>query len=251
MACDNARELLDGYLDDELDVATNLQMRHHLQECQSCAALHRRRQALRSAIRNSDLAFSAPAGLEKRIRGAVDKAEGTEVDKRVVGRRNLAVWVGVAASVAITALLLWKTATSRPDATELLAQQVLTSHVRSLMANHLTDVVSSDSHTVKPWFAGKLDFSPPVKDLASQDFPLVGGRLEYLERPVAALVYRRRQHIINVLVWPSNDSKRPIGTPLTRQGFNLLHWTSLGMNYWAISDLNMAELRQFVDLLQQ
>jgi anti-sigma factor RsiW len=252
MACDNARELLDGYLDDELDVATNLEVRHHLQECQACAALHQRRQALRSAIRRSDLVFMAPAGLEKRIRGAVDRADGGDVQNRAIGYRNVAVWLGVAASVIVAALLLWKTAASRPDRNELLAQQVLTSHVRSLMANHLTDVVSSDSHTVKPWFTGKLDFSPPVKDLASQGFPLVGGRLEYLDRPMAALVYRRRQHIINVLVWPSaSDSRRPSGTPLSRQGFNLLHWTSSGMNYWAISDLNMGELQQFVDLLQQ
>ena len=250
MACDNPRELLDGYLDNELDVSTNLDLQRHLQECQACAELHQKRQAVRSAIRNSDLTFKAPAGLEKRIRVAVDRAEGAGLRNRAGGYRNVAVWFAVAASLVV-ALFVWKTVKRPPDTNELLAQQVLTSHVRSLMADHLTDVVSSDSHTVKPWFAGKLDFSPPVKDLASQDFPLVGGRLEYLERPVAALVYRRRQHIINVLVWPSNDSKRPIGTPLTRQGFNLLHWTSLGMNYWAISDLNMAELRQFVDLLQQ
>jgi anti-sigma factor RsiW len=251
MACDNPRELLDGYLDNELDVSTNLDLQRHLQECQACAELHKKRQAVRSAIRNFDLTFKAPAGLEKRIRVAVDRAEGTGLRNRVGGYRNVAVWLAVAASLVV-ALFVWKTVKRLPDTNELLAQQVLTSHVRSLMADHLTDVVSSDTHTVKPWFTGKLDFSPSVKDLASQGFPLAGGRLEYLDRPVAALVYRRRQHIINVLVWPSaNDSTRPSGTPLNRQGFNLLHWTSSGMNYWAISDLNLGELREFVQLLQQ
>jgi anti-sigma factor RsiW len=257
MACDNARELLDGYLDNELDLTTNLELRRHLQECESCTEHHKKQQALRSAIRNSDLAFKAPAGLEKRIRSAVAKADLTDVQSRPLGRRSVPrrsvpIWFGVAASVAMAALLVWKTQTRLPDTNELLAQAVLTSHVRSLMANHLTDVASSDSHNVKPWFTGKLDFSPPVKDLTSQGFPLVGGRLEYVDRPAAALVYRRRQHIINVLVWPSSDdSKRTSEPPVSRQGFNLLHWTSSGMNYWAISDLNLGELRQFVQLLQQ
>ena len=227
-------------------------LQRHLQECQACAELHQKRQAVRSAIRNSDLTFKAPAGLEKRIRVAVDRAEGTGPRNRVGGISKCGSLARSGCLSCIAALFVWKTVKRLPDTNELLAQQVLTSHVRSLMADHLTDVVSSDTHTVKPWFTGKLDFSPSVKDLASQDFPLAGGRLEYLDRPVAALVYRRRQHIINVLVWPSaNDSTRPSGTPLNRQGFNLLHWTSSGMNYWAISDLNLGELREFVHLLQQ
>jgi anti-sigma factor RsiW len=252
MACSDAKELLDGYLDDELDITTSLQLRHHLQDCQDCAELHRKRQALRSAIRNADLAFRAPADLENSIRVAMGKTEKNRTHDRVPWYRNVALWAAAAASLLIAALLISRLYKGLPDREELLAKQVMTSHVRSLMANHLTDVVSADTHTVKPWFNGKLDFSPPVKDLASQDFPLIGGRLEYLERPVAALVYRRRQHIINVLIWPSDsNSTQPLGPPLSRQGFNILHWTSSGMNYWVISDLNPTELRQFAQLLQK
>jgi anti-sigma factor RsiW len=251
MACKAQRERIDVYLDNELDLAASLELQNHLRECESCAQLQRKKQALRSAIRSSDLAFRAPPGLERRIRGAIGKAGGTGAS-RDKSNRMVFMWLAAAASLAIVFSLVWQNVGGRPGGEELLAQQVLTSHVRSLMANHLTDVVSSDTHTVKPWFAGKLDFSPPVNDLAAQQFPLVGGRLEYLERPIAALVYRRNQHVINVLIWPATASGDvPLEASPSRQGFNLLHWTRSGMTYWAISDLNQAELRQFVQLLQQ
>jgi anti-sigma factor RsiW len=252
MACDDTRELIDGYLDDELGVEKNLEVRHHLQECENCAAFHRRREALRSGIRKADLTYKAPASLEKNIRSAIRKNDGKRPQERAPFYRSAGLWAAAAAAFAIATLLITRFAMTAPDRDELLARQVVTSHVRSLMANHLTDVISADTHTVKPWFTGKLDFSPPVKDLASQNFPLIGGRLEYLDRPIAALVYKRRQHIINVLVWPAaGDAKLAAGPPLTRQGFNILHWTNAGMNYWAISDLNLAELREFSQALQQ
>ncbi|MBA3356983.1 MAG: anti-sigma factor [Pyrinomonadaceae bacterium] len=119
------------------------------------------------------------------------------------------------------------------------------------MANHLTDVPSSDQHTVKPWFDGKLDFAPPVTDLTAQGFPLVGGRLDYISnRPVAALVYQRRQHFINLFIWLSTNDSESGNKIMTRQGYNLIRWNQSGMTYWAVSDLNLNELQEFAQAVQ-
>jgi anti-sigma factor RsiW len=253
MACEDARELLSGYLDDELDMTTSLELRRHLRGCPECSAQQQRQEALRNALRDSDLSFRAPAGLEKRIRTAVRHADtGSAVSSRAPAGRNALFWIPVVASLLLAALLFWRFGTSRPGNNDLIAEVVLTDHVRSLMADHLTDVASTDNHTVKPWFNGKLDFSPPVRDLASEGFPLVGGRLDYVNRPVAALVYRRRQHVINVFVWPASSDARSVReSSLSRHGYNLLHWSGSGMEYWTASDLNMPELKRFVQLLQQ
>jgi len=162
-------------------------------------------------------------------------------------------WLKWGIPIAGTALIAFLLATSSigPSVDDRLAQQVTASHLRSLMANHLTDMVSSDQHTVKPWFAGKIDFAPPVKDLAAQGFPLVGGRLDYLQdRPVAALVYQRNQHKINLFIWPATRTSNTTQKPAVRQGYNLIHWNESGMTFWAVSDLNPAELREFVGLLK-
>jgi anti-sigma factor RsiW len=135
---------------------------------------------------------------------------------------------------------------------ETLMNEIVSSHVRSMMANHITDVASSDRHTVKPWFSGKLDYSPPVKDLTDQGFRLLGGRLDYVDsRPVAALVYQRSQHLINLFVWPSNNTVTKQEDQLTRQGYNLIHWTQSGMSYWLVSELNLAELGECARLLKE
>jgi anti-sigma factor RsiW len=138
-----------------------------------------------------------------------------------------------------------------PSTEEILTREVISSHVRSLMANHLADIPSSDQHTVKPWFNGKLDFSPPVEDLAKHGFPLVGGRLDYLNnRPVAALVYKRDKHLINLFIWPSSESSESVLKSETRQGYHVFHWTRSRMTYWVVSDLEQSQLQEFVQLLQ-
>jgi anti-sigma factor RsiW len=146
--------------------------------------------------------------------------------------------------------VLFQTA-RRPGISGVLADQVVSSHIRSLMANHLTDVISSDQHTVKPWFSGKLDFAPVVKDLSSKGFQLVGGRLDYIaDRPVAALVYKRRQHSINLFVWPSPQADSSPHT-MTIKGYDVVNWTQGHMAYWAVSDLNAAELNDFAHHMQR
>jgi anti-sigma factor RsiW len=134
----------------------------------------------------------------------------------------------------------------RPRADQFLATQLIASHVRSLMANHLTDVASSDQHTVKPWLDARLDFGPPVVDLASEGFPLIGGRLDYLDnRPVAALVYQRRKHFINVFVWPGEAAAARPAMAMSHQGYQLLHWADPDFNYWAVSDISAINLQTF------
>jgi anti-sigma factor RsiW len=160
-------------------------------------------------------------------------------------------WIAIAAAVLLAASAAWNIALlrSRTSSADLIAQDVLSSHVRSLMGTHLLDVPSSDQHTVKPWFGGKLDFSPDVRDFAAQGFPLIGGRIDYVGgRPAAVLVYQRRKHIINVFTWPSTATD---GRPeLDRNGYHVVHWNISGMSWWAVSDLNLDELRQFENLFR-
>jgi anti-sigma factor RsiW len=187
--------------------------------------------------------FKPPNDLTERVHVALQEANkaeyrsspsGLPMAKRTSWRISWQ-WASIAALAVLVVVVAWRLGSlaSRPSPTELLAQEVLASHVRLLMANHLTDVPSSDQHTVKPWFDGKLDFSPSVKDLSGDEFQLVGGRLDYLKnRPVAALVYQRRKHFINLFIWPSAED---LGQKSAGQGYNLFHWTQSGMTYWAVS----------------
>ena len=151
----------------------------------------------------------------------------------------------MAAAAIVVVALLSTFAILRPaNSDDLLANEMVSAHVRSLMGQHLMDVPSTDQHTVKPWFEGKLDFSPPVVDLSQQGFTLIGGRLDYAGgRPIAALVYQRRLHIINVFIYPTQDANAASSTR-TRQGFNVVRWTRNGMTFWAVSDINAGELQE-------
>ena len=259
MSCKEYDTLMDGYLDGELDLLSTLRVEAHLPECANCAQTYESHRALRSSMSSGKLYFKPPNELAERIHVALHQANKVERRASPSVRRVLKPiprgiwwpWMSLAASAVLVAMIGWRFGSGifRPPAKDLLAQEVLSSHVRSLMADHLTDVPSSDQHTVKPWFNGKLDFSPLVKDLSGNGFPLVGGRLDYLQdRPVAALVYQRRKHLINLFVWPSAEESRQ--KTLTRQGYNLFHWTQSRMTYWAASDLNQTELQEFARLIQ-
>ena len=249
MNCQEAQNLIDGYVDGELDLVRNVEIDHHLQECAICSQGYKNHQALRNGLKAGSLYFRPPAELQRRIQSSLRKAAKVEAAPRV----RLWRWAGVAASMAVAALvaLIFVPLLRGPSADDLLTSEVLSSHVRSLMANHLADMPSSDEHTVKPWFNGKLDFSPPVEDLAEKGFRLVGGRLDYLDnRPVAALVYQRRKHFINLFIWPSAHDSEADTKTVTRQGYNLFYWTKSGMTYWAASDLEKSELQEFVQLVR-
>ena len=231
MNCQEARNLLHGYLDGELDLAGALAFEHHLEDCADCSRAHRNQQALRSAIRANAPYFKAPERLRRSLTPS----------RTVVWMRPAA----IAAALILTIAGTWFVVHVRPGP-DLIAQEVISGHVRSLMANHLVDVPSSDRHTVKPWFLGKLDFSPEVKDLSAEGFPLIGGRLDYLDgKPAAALIYQRGKHTINLFVWKSGDSSEGHEA---LQGYHVAHWSHAGLAYWAVSDVNPNDLELFCKL---
>ena len=249
MDCPNAQTLLDGYLDGELDPVRNLEIEEHLHSCARCSQSYSNRQILRNGLKTESLYFRLPADLQKRIRRSVRQAAKAEIPSRWFSLS----WLKIAAPLVATALVVLTLVPffSGPSADELLTQEVVASHIRSLMANHLADVPSTDEHTVKPWFNGKLDFSPPVSDLAKQGFPLIGGRLDYLNnRPVAALVYQRDKHAINVFVWPSSKGAQSSEAIKTQQGYHVVLWIGSGMNFWVVSDLERSQLAKFTNLLR-
>lgn len=249
MRCDDMQELISPYLDGELGLVTSLEVERHLQDCRICSPEYENHRSLRAALRSDDLYFKPPARFAKRVQSAVRQESKSQTNAPRFSWRWLSI-AGATAVLLIVGALASKLISTR-SANDALTQEVIASHIRSLMASHLTDVPSSDQHTVKPWFNGKLDFSPPVKDLAGEGFPLIGGRLDYLNnQPVAAVVYQHRQHFINVFVWPLTEERSDDHREWSRQGYNLMQWSQTGMSYWAVSDLNRAELQEFVALLK-
>jgi anti-sigma factor RsiW len=243
---------VDAYLDGELTGSDAREFERHLRECAECSRFRDERLALRAAIGARVPSFQASDVLRRRVRSSLTPAARQRAGRGFTVR---SLWrpLALAASLAVVAIGGWALG-SQQAADETLANTVLESHIRSLMPGHLTDVVSSDQHTVKPWFNGRIDFSPPVHDFASQGYPLLGGRLDYVDgRPVAVLVYGRRQHVINEFVWPIDARGTGRASPGTRdrKGYHLLQWTTPAYSYWFVSDLGVQELRAFAQLVQQ
>ncbi|MFE1598918.1 anti-sigma factor family protein [Methylobacterium sp. ID0610] len=258
--CADQDLLLHGLLDGELDASNTLRAEAHLRECRACAAFYERLKAGRQR-RTSGVRHRASDALRERVRAALaaEVASGAEpacaaipsppaeaVPVPARRRRMVERWpvaLALAACLAMAAILPRvgdRAGSALPD-------ELVSGHVRSLLASHLTDVTTSDQHGVKPWFSGKISFAPPVVDLSERGFALVGGRLDYLGgRVVAALVYKRREHVINLFIWPetpAQDGDRSVR--MSREGYSLLRWTQAGLTFWAVSDLNPTELQEF------
>jgi mycothiol system anti-sigma-R factor len=270
MNCDEAIKLMDGYLDGELDPVTSQKVDQHLRDCRKCEQAYEVDTVLAHAISQAAPYYNAPTELRERIHASLRDAisasaiADTARENKLLARRTKPEhrnifselpwnWLGLAAAiilaVAIVSTLLPRMRAPAPD--QFLATQLIASHVRSLMANHLTDVASSDQHTVKPWLDAKLDFAAPVVDLSGQGFPLIGGRLDYLDNhSVAALVYQRRKHFINLFVWPTTPEDSKSEKMVARQGYHLLRWVDGDFNYWAVSDVSVGDLQSFKQVFQ-
>jgi anti-sigma factor RsiW len=243
VTCHEVGRLLDAYVDNELDPGQSAELQEHFASCAACSRRLSDRESLGRLIRSVPY-HAAP----DRLRTAI---AATRTRPRFTPR--LLAWaasVTIAVSLGGVTAVRMVRARQAIDSSAAITDEVIGSHVRALMADHLFDVRSTDQHTVKPWFLGKLDFSPPVEDLAPIGFPLVGGRLDYVAgRPAAALVYQRRQHTINLFIWPELTGTATEDVRSAR-GFQVRHWNRGGMSFWAVSDLNDTELAQFEGALQ-
>jgi anti-sigma factor RsiW len=251
MNCMEMTEALHGYCDRELDPVRSLEVEQHLKGCPICQGRLKELQALRKTVAGQASYFEAPRALHQRVRRAVREASRAEAPPVRRSWDLSWLWPRVLAPAAVVALALlvglpW---VEQASTQRRLARNIVSAHLRSLMAEHLTDVASTDQHTVKPWFNGKVPFSPPVSDLAAQGFPLVGGRLDVVEeQPVAALVYQHRKHTINLFIWPSSRSGSEREKFLELRGYNLIHWTKDGMDCWSVSDVSRGDLQDFAHL---
>jgi len=269
--CEEIINLMDAYLDGELDPIASQKVERHLRECPKCEQAYEAQTALAHAVSGGAPYYKAPTELRQRVQSSLREAIGARtirsaaredsllVPRAHVERRSIFAemrwdWLALAAAIVVAAIvgssLLPRL--RAPNADQFLATQLIASHVRSLMANHLMDVASSDQHTVKPWLDAKLDFAAPVVDLSGEGFPLIGGRLDYLDNhSAAALVYQRRKHFINLFVWPTTPGDNKGQTMVEREGYHLLHWSDGDFTYWAVSDVNVGDLQNFKQLFEQ
>jgi len=241
---DEIRDLLHPYADGELDLVRAREIEQHLRSCQECRHSEEQIRALHETLLNDAPAYRAPRHLRRKVRAAL---------RRETKERVFSPWLAFATAATAVVVLgfvfIQMKSASRENA---IVDQVIANHVRSLLATHLVDIASSDQHTVKPWFDGKIDFAPDVHDFAMSGFPLVGGRLDYLDgKTVVALVYQRNKHPINVFISPAAEVHDTPPVSSTLRGYHIMSWTQREMKYWAVSDLNETELCQFVNLLER
>jgi anti-sigma factor RsiW len=249
MTCANCLEMLSSYIDGELSADESAQVREHLQSCADCAREHRKLLDTSSLVRGRLMRYEAPDVLKARIRAGL-VGSPREVEPRPANlpgkrRRDWVRGFAAAAVVAMVSSALTVVAVRQGTPDNSVANQVLTSHIRSLMPGHLTDVASNDQHNVKPWFNGRVNVSPAVPRLDSVGFPLIGGRLDYIDgHSAASVVYMRRQHVINVFSWPVAGRNGETAAT-TSNGYNLIGTSKNGVETWFVSDLNIAELKDF------
>jgi len=242
MTCDEAEILLQALIDGELDAGHARDVENHVEGCPRCAAMLRDYREMSLAIADPAVRYAAPAALRARIEAALPQARPVQSRRAVLRGFAMGSAVSALAATGLVAIVL------RHDDMERIQSEVVSAHLRSLQAGHLTDVISTDQHTVKPWFNGRLDVSPPVIDLTAQGFTLIGGRLDYVDaRTIGAVVYRRRQHIINLFVSQTGSAEHREPKIETIQGFNIRHWSDRGLNFWAVSDIGKDELADFGD----
>lgn len=250
MNCTEARSRIAAYVDDELDALECTRLDAHVSGCRACQHERTQQVFMSQEVRRELTRFRAPAGLHRRVRESLHSSEArrTETWWQRLRWPALVPVAGVALATLATVNVAFLA--SLPSEEDRVAANVLDSHLRALISSRAIDVVSSDQHTVKPWYAGKLDFSPPVTDYGAQGFALVGGRIDYVEgRSVAALVYQHRKHFVDAFIWPAAGSSSKVPASLERRGYNLVHWTRDGMTYWLASDLETAELMRLEALL--
>lgn len=256
MDCQQCQNLLDAHLDRELDLRTDAEVTAHVEHCQDCASRLSNKQTLANQLGSEHMYHTAPEGFEQRIRTQLAQEAKVTTIKPRRKRRRWDMWTTAVASAACASLITLGVLRMAPMSvssfpSDALANEMVASHIRSLMVDHLTDVSSSDRHTVKPWFNSKLDFSPRVRDFTSNGFPLVGGRLDYIDgRTVSALVYRHRQHIINLYTWATGNTSDRKPALKTNHGYHLVNWQTNGMHYCLVSDLNARELKEFARLIR-
>jgi anti-sigma factor RsiW len=265
MDCKHTATLVHGYIDHELDDARRSWFETHVQSCSACARVVARERTLSAALRRAAPRLAAPPALAARIGAALDAAAtGTPpapatatILRWRLPRVAPHAWRMAASFAAVAVLsssLTWfaLTRTPSPEDDPRIAEALVDSHVHALMTGHVFVVASSDQHTVKPWFQGRVDVSPPVADFVHEGFPLLGGRVDYVDRRAAAvLVYSSRQHMIDVYVWPQANPQAPAGNAeSTHNGYNTIRWNAGGLAFAAVSDVNFDELRRLVGLVQ-